>query len=100
MLTNMSGAILGMQAELGFRGPNYAVEHRVRDEHIISINAAQHIRAGQADVIPAGGAEAVVTPMGLGGFIAQGALQGNDDPDRGVEADKGRDGFVMARARW
>ena len=34
------------------------------------INAAQHIRAGQADLILAGGCEAAVTPMGLGGFIA------------------------------
>ena len=29
MLTNMSGAILGMQAELGFRGPNYAVRGEI-----------------------------------------------------------------------
>ena len=29
MLTNMSGAILGMQAELGFRGPNYAGASRI-----------------------------------------------------------------------
>ena len=39
------------------------------------INAAMHIRAGQADVILAGGTEAACTPMGLGGFIACRALR-------------------------
>ena len=61
------------------------------------INAAQHIRAGQADVILAGGTEAAVTPMGLGGFIACKALsKRNDDPAAASRPwDKGRDGFVM-----
>jgi 3-oxoacyl-[acyl-carrier-protein] synthase II len=97
MLTNMSGAILGMQAELGFRGPNYAVNTACATSNYQFINAAQHIRAGQADVILAGGAEAAVTPMGLGGFIACKALsKRNDDPTAASRPwDKGRDGFVM-----
>ena len=97
MLTNMSGAILGMQEELGFRGPNYAVNTACATSNYQFINAAQHIRAGQADLILAGGCEAAVTPMGLGGFIACRALSSrNDDPTAASRPwDKGRDGFVM-----
>lgn len=97
MLTNMSGAILGMQPELGFRGPNYALNTACATSNYQFINAAQHIRAGQADVILAGGTEAAVTPMGLGGFIACKALsKRNDDPTAASRPwDKGRDGFVM-----
>ena len=81
MLTNMSGAILGMQPELGFRGPNYALNTACATSNYQFINAAQHIKNGQADVILAGGCEAAVTPMGLGGFIACKALsKRNDDP--------------------
>jgi 3-oxoacyl-[acyl-carrier-protein] synthase II len=81
MLTNMSGAILGMQPELGFRGPNYALNTACATSNYQFINAAAHIRAGQAEVILAGGTEAAVTPMGLGGFIACKALsKRNDDP--------------------
>ena len=47
-------------------------------------------------MILAGGTEAAVTPMGLGGFIACKALSGNDDPTAASRPwDKGRDGFVM-----
>ena len=98
MLTNMSGAILGMQPELGFRGPNYALNTACATSNYQFINAAAHIRAGQAEVILAGGTEAAVTPMGLGGFIAlQGALEAERRPDEAASRpwDKGRDGFVM-----
>ena len=97
MLTNMSGAILGMQPELGFRGPNYALNTACATSNYQFINAAQHIKNGQADVILAGGCEAAVTPMGLGGFIACKALsKRNDDPTAASRPwDKGRDGFVM-----
>jgi 3-oxoacyl-[acyl-carrier-protein] synthase II len=61
------------------------------------INAAQHIKNGQANVILAGGTEASVTPMGLAGFIACKALSKRNDDPQGASRpwDKGRDGFVM-----
>ena len=96
-----SGAILGMQAELGFRGPNYAVNTACATSNYAFINAAMHIRAGQADLILAGGTEAAVTPMGLGGFIACRALSARNDAPAAASRpwDKGRDGFVMGEAR-
>jgi len=97
MLTNMSGAILGMQKELGFRGPNYAVNTACATSNYAFINAAMHIKAGQADLILAGGTEAAVTPMGLAGFIACRALSSRNDAPTAASRpwDKGRDGFVM-----
>ena len=44
MLTNMSGAILGMQPELGFRGPNYALNTACATSNYQFINAAAHPR--------------------------------------------------------
>ncbi len=61
------------------------------------INAATHIRAGQADLILAGGTEAACTKSGIGGFIACRALSSRNDDPAGASRpwDKGRDGFVM-----
>ena len=61
MLTNMSGAILGMQPELGFRGPNYAINTACASSNYAIINAAMHIRAGQ--VGRGGGAEGGAFPV-------------------------------------
>ncbi len=55
------------------------------------------IQYGDADVMIAGGAEAAITPMGVGGFAAMRALSTrNDDPHRASRPwDKDRDGFVI-----
>jgi 3-oxoacyl-[acyl-carrier-protein] synthase II len=55
------------------------------------------IRRGDADVMIAGGSEASITPMGVGGFAAMRALSTrNDDPSRASRPfDKDRDGFVV-----
>ena len=55
------------------------------------------IRDGDADAFLAGGSEAAVVPLGLGGFGAMKALSTrNDEPERASRPfDKGRDGFVM-----
>jgi 3-oxoacyl-[acyl-carrier-protein] synthase II len=55
------------------------------------------IRRNDADVMIAGGSEAAITPMGVGGFAAMRALSTrNDDPQRASRPfDKDRDGFVM-----
>lgn len=64
------------------------------------MNAANHIRAGDADLIVAGGTEAPIVDVGLGGFVACRALSTGgaypDDPTKASRPwDKGRDGFVM-----
>jgi 3-oxoacyl-[acyl-carrier-protein] synthase II len=56
------------------------------------------IERGDADLMFAGGAEAVITPLAVGGFAAMKALSTrNDDPERASRPwDAGRDGFVMS----
>ncbi|GIJ21176.1 beta-ketoacyl-ACP synthase II [Micromonospora lutea] len=55
------------------------------------------IRAGRADVVVAGGTEAVIHPLPLAGFSSMRAMSTrNDDPERASRPwDKGRDGFVI-----
>lgn len=81
----------------GAKGPNSATAtacttsaHAVGDSYEI-------IKRGAADVMICGGAEACITPMGIGGFAAMRALsQRNDEPQRASRPwDKHRDGFVV-----
>jgi 3-oxoacyl-[acyl-carrier-protein] synthase II len=60
-------------------------------------NAYRTIERGDADVMIAGGSEAAITPMGVGGFAAMKALSTrNDDPEHACRPfDKDRDGFVV-----
>src|SRR5208282_6892966 len=60
-------------------------------------DAYRIIERGDADVMIAGGAEAAITPMGVGGFAAMRALSTrNDDPEHACRPfDKDRDGFVI-----
>jgi 3-oxoacyl-[acyl-carrier-protein] synthase II len=81
----------------GFKGPNYAtVSACATSAHSIA-DAFMLIQRGTADVMIAGGAEAVICPMGIGGFNAMKALSTrNDDPGKASRPfDKNRDGFVM-----
>ena len=61
------------------------------------VSAANHIRAGDADLMVVGGSEAPIIPVGLGGFVACRALSSRcDEPQRASRPwDQGRDGFVM-----
>jgi len=81
----------------GAKGPNSAVctacatgAHAIGDSFKV-------IQRGDADVMIAGGAEAVVSPLAVGGFAAMRALSTrNDEPERASRPwDKDRDGFVM-----
>jgi 3-oxoacyl-[acyl-carrier-protein] synthase II len=81
----------------GARGPNLATcTACTASAHSIG-EAWEIIRRGDATVMIAGGSEASITPMGVGGFAAMRALSTrNDDPARASRPfDKDRDGFVV-----
>jgi len=81
----------------GMKGPNYAtVSACATASHAIG-DAVRLLRYGDADIMLAGGSEAAITPMGVGGFNALKALSTrNDDPKHASRPfDKQRDGFVM-----
>ncbi|MCL1077494.1 beta-ketoacyl-[acyl-carrier-protein] synthase II [Parashewanella spongiae] len=81
----------------GMKGPNFAVTTAcTTGVHNIGF-AARTIAYGDADVMIAGGAEDVTSPMGVGGFAAAKALSTrNDDPTAASRPwDKDRDGFVI-----
>ncbi len=81
----------------GAKGPNITTTTAcAASSHAIG-EGALAIRRGICDAVIAGGAEATITPMGLGGFCAMKALSTrNDDPTRASRPfDKDRDGFVM-----
>ncbi|MBB5216771.1 beta-ketoacyl-ACP synthase II [Parapusillimonas granuli] len=82
---------------LGLKGPSYAVVSACTTGlHSIG-DAARLIEYGDADVMVAGGAEATVSPLGVGGFAAMRALSTrNDDPTTASRPwDRDRDGFVL-----
>ncbi|MEK6815643.1 MAG: beta-ketoacyl-ACP synthase II [Nitrospirota bacterium] len=81
----------------GAKGPNScAVTACSTGTHSIG-DAARLIQYGEADVMIAGGTEATITPLAIGGFAAMKALsRRNDDPPRASRPfDRDRDGFVM-----
>ncbi|KAJ7186307.1 hypothetical protein O6H91_Y536800 [Diphasiastrum complanatum] len=105
IITNMPTALLGI--EIGSMGPNYSISTACATSNYCLYAAANHIRRGDADVIVAGGTEAALIPVGLGGFIACRALSHrNDDPQTASRPwDKDRDGFVLSEGagvlvRW
>ena len=82
---------------LGAKGPNSATCTACSaSAHAIG-DAFEIIKRGDADVMIAGGSEAAITPMGIGGFGALRALSTrNDEPQRASRPfDKDRDGFVL-----
>jgi 3-oxoacyl-[acyl-carrier-protein] synthase II len=94
-IINMIAGLLSI--ELGAKGPNLAmVTACTTSTHCIG-EAGKSIRYGEADVMIAGGAEAVVSELAIGGFAAARALSTrNDDPATASRPwDKERDGFVL-----
>ena len=81
----------------GAKGPNSAVATAcATGSHAIG-DAFKIIQRGDADVMIAGGAESVITPLGIGGFNAMRALSTrNDEPEKASRPfDIDRDGFIM-----
>jgi 3-oxoacyl-[acyl-carrier-protein] synthase II len=94
-IINMVSGHVSMR--FGFKGPNLAVVTACTTGlHCIG-EGARKIEYGDADVIVAGGSEATVSPLGVGGFAAMRALSTrNDDPKTASRPwDKDRDGFVL-----
>ena len=82
---------------LGLKGPNLAmVTACTTSTHCIG-EATKSIRYGEADVMIAGGAEATVTELAMGGFASARALSTRNDDPAGASRpwDKDRDGFVL-----
>jgi|SRR4030095_2197285 len=81
----------------GLKGPNYAtISACTTSAHSVA-DSVMLIQRGNADVMVTGGSEAVICPMGVGGFNAMKALSTrNDAPDKASRPfEKDRDGFVM-----
>ena len=94
-IINMISGHVSMRC--GFKGPNLAIATACSTGlHSIG-EAGRIIEYGDADVMVAGGAEATVSPLGLGGFAAMRALSTrNDDPQSASRPwDRDRDGFVL-----
>src|SRR5271157_1608455 len=95
LISNMASGLFSMYFDL--RGPNLATcSACATSTHAIG-EAWRTIKMGDARVMFAGGSEAVIVPLGLGGFCAMRALSlRNDDPQHASRPfDRDRDGFVM-----
>ncbi len=94
-IINMISGHVSLQ--FGFQGPNLAIVTACTTGlHCIG-DAGRLIEYGDVDVMIAGGAEATVSPLGVGGFAAARALSTrNDDPQTASRPwDRDRDGFVL-----
>ena len=96
------GSIINLAAgqvsiRFGARGPNEATATACTSSAHSIGDAFRIIQRGDADAMIAGGTEAAITPMGVGGFAAMKALSTrNDDPTHACRPfDKNRDGFVV-----
>jgi 3-oxoacyl-[acyl-carrier-protein] synthase II len=96
LIANMAPGQIAMH--LGAKGVNYATTSACASSGHAIGEAYRQVRFGFQDVMFAGGAEAAVTPMGVGGFAVMRALSTrNDEPSRASRPfDKDRDGFVIA----
>ena len=95
IIVNMASGLVSLRYNI--RGPNLShVSACATSSHAIG-EALRAIEYGDVDVAIAGGSEATITPLGIGGFAALRAMSTrNDDPERASRPfDKGRDGFVM-----
>ncbi len=96
------GSIINMISGLvsihyGYQGPNLGTVSACSTANHSIGEAARLIEYGDADIMVAGGSEATVSPLGVGGFCAARALSTrNDDPTTASRPwDVGRDGFVL-----
>ena len=95
LISNMASGLVSMYFNL--RGPNFATCSACATANHAIGEAWRTIKMGDAQVMFAGGAEAAIVPVGIGGFCAMRAMSTrNDDPKHASRPfDKDRDGFVM-----
>ena len=95
LIGNMASGLISMYFNL--RGPNFATCSACATANHAIGEAWRTIKAGDASVMFAGGSEAAVIPIGIGGFCAMRAMSTrNDNPKHASRPfDKDRDGFVM-----
>jgi len=95
MISDITAGHISMK--YGFHGPNFATVSACASSANALVDAFNYIRLGKAEVFVAGGSEAAITTVGVGGFNAMHALSvRNDDPATASRPfDKDRDGFVM-----
>jgi 3-oxoacyl-[acyl-carrier-protein] synthase II len=95
LISNMASGLFSMYQNL--RGPNFATCSACATANHAIGEAWRTIKMGEAKMMFAGGAEAAIVPIGIGGFCAMKAMSTrNDDPKHASRPfDKDRDGFVM-----
>lgn len=95
MISNIASGMISM--EYGFGGPNMVIVTACATSNHNIGEAWRMIKFDDADAFIAGGAEATMLPMGLGGFANMKALSTRNDDPQGASRpfDTGRDGFVM-----
>lgn len=95
LIGNMASGLFSMYH--GLRGPNFATCSACATANHALGEAWRTIKMGEAVMMFAGGAEAPIVPIGIGGFCAMKAMSTrNDDPTHASRPfDKERDGFVM-----
>ena len=95
MILNIASGLIAIRFNL--QGPNYVIVTACATASHGIGDALRLIQRGDADVMVAGGAEAPITHLGVGGFCAMRALSTrNDDPEKASRPfDIDRDGFVI-----
>ncbi|MBQ5663205.1 MAG: beta-ketoacyl-ACP synthase II [Bacteroidaceae bacterium] len=95
MITDMTAGMLSIR--YGLKGPNYVTTSACASSSNAIIDAFDQIRLGRADIMLAGGAEAAVCYVGVGGFNSMHALSTRNDDAQGASRpfSKSRDGFVI-----
>jgi 3-oxoacyl-[acyl-carrier-protein] synthase II len=96
MITNMASGLIAI--DHGLTGPNFCVVSACATATHSLGESLRMIQHGEADIMLAGGSEAPICVLGVGGFCAMRALSTrNDDPQKASRPfDANRDGFVCA----
>lgn len=95
LISNMAGGVIAI--EHGLQGPSFSIVSACATAAHCIGEAVKEIKCGGADIFLAGGAEAAIGALGIGGFSSMRALSTrNDEPTQASRPfDKDRDGFVM-----
>lgn len=95
MISDIAAGMLSIK--YGFRGPNFATVSACASSTNALIDAYYYILLGKADLFVAGGSEAAINPIGVGGFNSMQALSTNNEEYASASRpfDVTRDGFVI-----